>query len=108
MPHATIRNGQLVAPGATMPARGDHRRRARNVTDRRNTRHWRRLSASRRRHDNDTCQLCGRHKSELRPNERITVHLARYMNGRHDIATLDDCCTACSTCHGHTDGGESR
>jgi len=103
-------------PGATAAAierqrrqQLDDRRRHLNQTRAgRNTSHWRKLSNARKALDGFRCTLCQRHVSELPSNETLTVHLLDYMNGDHRAATIDDCRTLCSSCHGVRDGGKKK
>jgi len=74
----------------------------------RDTAHWRTTRERRRDLDGYRCVVCGRHQSELATNERLTVHLGPHMHGQHAHATVDDCQTRCSTCHGKTHGRGRR
>ena len=37
-----------------------------------------------------------------------TVHLDPALQGNHDIATIDDCVSACRSCHGKVDAARSH
>jgi 5-methylcytosine-specific restriction endonuclease McrA len=66
--------------------------------------HWRRLKKERLALDNYTCRirLAG---CTLRAT---TVHLHPDLQGNHDIATINDCISACAPCHGAIDAPRAR
>ena len=66
----------------------------------RNTAHWSHVRLATMRRDDYTCRYCGRHKTQLRPNEHLTVHLDPACHADHAHAKVEDCTTACNTCHG--------
>lgn len=99
--------GQLHPQGQRCPdkERRDNQRRADKAkTNGLNTSHWQRIRRVVLARDNHTCQRCGRHRDQLEPNERLTVHLNPALRGDHTRATAADCVTLDSTCHGITDG----
>lgn len=54
-----------------------------------------------RRRDGYRCQRCGRHRDELRPRERLEVHIDPRFRGDHRYVTDADCITVCAPiCHG--------
>lgn len=84
-----------AADGASRPAR----RQRRNVVLGRNTRHWRRVSAARRRLAEGLCEIGGPRCT----GEAETVDLVG--GGDHSRARLEDTRAACRSCHGAVDGG---
>jgi 5-methylcytosine-specific restriction endonuclease McrA len=76
------------------------KRHARAIINRTYTRYWRRLRVERLLLDRGVCQRCG--------GRADTVHLSPALQGRHDLATLEDCVSLCRRCHGAIDAPRSR
>jgi hypothetical protein len=59
--------------------------------------------------DGHTCVDCGRHQTELGPNERLVADhvegLEAILERDGDPFDVDECATRCSTCSGRKDGG---
>jgi 5-methylcytosine-specific restriction endonuclease McrA len=90
---------QCAAAVAARKARSDHQHENQRSSGRDST-HWRHVRLAVLRRDNYRCRYCGRSKAELRPNEKLTVHLDPRLRGQHEYAIVSDCTTACSRCHG--------
>jgi 5-methylcytosine-specific restriction endonuclease McrA len=94
---------------AVVTSRGrcpEHRRQAeaqklaKRQLHKRNTASWRRLATVVKARDG-RCVDCG-------TDNGLTVHLDPALQGRHDLATTDDCVTLCRRCHGIRDGGRAH
>lgn len=67
--------------------------------------HWRELRVQRLNLDEHRCQL----RVDARcTGTATTVHLDPRLEGNHDVATLNDCRSACLHCHGVVDAPRSR
>lgn len=76
-----------------------------------NSARWQRTRKQVLARDGHRCTDCGRHRSELGPNERMLADhirgvVACMADGRE--YELDECETRCSMCSGRRDGGRRR
>ena len=69
----------------------------------RNTYAWRRLRMDALNRDNHACQL----RLNGCTGTATTVHIDPRLMGDHTLATLDDCTSACTHCHGVVDGARA-
>jgi hypothetical protein len=70
----------------------------------RDTRGWRRLSVERRELAGGLCEL----KLPGCTTFATTGHLHRELEGRHELATIDDVDAACAHCHGVVDAPNAK
>ncbi len=61
--------------------------------------HWKHVRKERLEYDGYICQL----RLPGCTLRATTVHLHPSLEGHHDIATRDDCLSACASCHGTVD-----
>lgn len=66
--------------------------------------HWRKVRRARLALDGHRCKLRLAGCTQV----ATTVHLDSALEGRHDLATLDNTLSACAQCHGRLDGGRAE
>lgn len=90
-------------------AQDDARRRSKPQQKVWNSARWKRVSEAVRRRDDYRCVDCGRHRSQLKPNELLVADhvrgLTTILAEGGDPFDPAGCETRCSTCSGRKDGG---
>lgn len=90
---------RCVEHQAALDQRDNQRRHGKRRSHGRGVALWSNLRAARLELDLGLCQF----KRQGCTVIATTVHLDERMQGRHDLATIDDCTSACSRCHGRVD-----
>ena len=90
------RNDRCPEHAAAQAQRRDKQKAVKNREQGRTTQHWKRLRVQALDRDDYTCQVCGQ--------PAVSVHINPALGGDHRAATLDDCVSACLSCHGRLDG----